>query len=245
MEKTQNLSRSVEAKSLWNPARSLLIDRDKALPALRSALPGLLLWVVFGLFLALVQFSSPDLPDNDGFYHIKLAYLMRTEGMKPDFPWLPLTILNSREFYDHHFLFHAALMPFTFGDLRLGAKWAAVFFASLAFLSTWNLLKNQRIPHAALWAFGMAAVSEAFIYRMSITRAQSLSLAVLMVGLNWLLSKKYTRLGFLAFAYVWLYDAFPLLPVFAGVYVLAACSPPGLHRGWDWPGPDHQPIFPT
>ncbi len=117
---------------------------------------------------------------------------------------------------------HVALMPFTFGDLRLGAKWAAVFFASLAFLSIWNLLKNQRIPYAGLWALGLLAVSEAFIYRMSIPRAQSLSLAVLMLGLDWLLRKKYNRLAFLAFAYVWLYDAFPLLIIMTGIYVLAA-----------------------
>lgn len=179
---------------------------------------GLLLWVAFALFLGLVQFSTPHLPDNDGFYHIKLAYLMRTEGLKPAFPWLPLSILNPREFYDHHFLFHVALIPFTFGDLLTGAKWAAVIFASLAFLSGWNLLKNQGVPYAALWALGLAVVSEAFIYRMSITRAQSLSLAVLLLGLDWLLRGKRLRLGILAFVYVWLYDAFPLLAVLAAVH---------------------------
>jgi hypothetical protein len=161
------------------------------------------------------------MPDNDGYYHIKIAYLMRTEGLKPDFPWLPLTIINPREFYDHHFLFHVGLIPFTFGDLRLGAKWAAVTFASLAFLSVWWLLHKQRIPYAALWALGLLVVSQAFLYRMSITRAQSLSLAVLMLGLEWLLSGKYRRLLPLAFFYVWFYDAFPLLIVLAGVYGLA------------------------
>ncbi|MBE0695860.1 MAG: hypothetical protein IH586_02965 [Anaerolineaceae bacterium] len=198
-----------------------LSDRSRILSTWRNARIGLLLWAVFILFLALVQFSTPDLPDNDGYYHIKLAYLMRTEGLKPDFSWLPLSILNPREFYDHHFLFHTALIPFTFGDLRIGAKISAVFFASLAFLSTWNLLKNQRIVYAPLWTLGLAAVSEAFIYRMSITRAQSLSLVVLMLGFDWLLRKKYLRAGFLAFAYVWLYDAFPLLLIFAGVVFLA------------------------
>lgn len=221
MEKPQYQPLSVRSRFSWNPASKFMIDGTRVLSFWRKVRFGLGLWLVFGLFLALVQFSSPDLPDNDGFYHIKLAYLMRTEGLKPDFPWLPLTILNQREFYDHHFLFHVALMPFTFGDLRLGAKWGAVFFASLAFLSTWNLLKNQRIPYAWLWAIGLMAVSEAFIYRMSITRAQSLSLAVLMLGLDWLLRKKYTRLAFLAGAYVWLYDAFPLLFIFGGIYVMA------------------------
>jgi len=207
---------------MWSLAGKFKLERIDAHSIWRATRIGVLLCLAFGVFLALVQFSTPDLPDNDGFYHIKLAYLMRTESLKPDFPWLPLSILNAREFYDHHFLYHVALMPFTFGDLRLGAKWAAVIFASLAFLSTWNLLKNQRIPYAGLWALGLLAVSEAFIYRMSIPRAQSLSLAVMMLGLDWLLRRKYSRLGILAFAYVWLYDAFPLLILMTGIYVLAA-----------------------
>jgi hypothetical protein len=222
MEKMQTQPLSATSR-LWRyQGRSIRINREKAFLAWRGAWKGLLLWALFIIFLALVQFSTPDLPDNDGFYHIKLAYIMRTESLKPVFPWLPLTILNPREFYDHHFLFHAALMPFTFGDLRLGAKWAAVLFASLAFLCVWNLLKNQRIRYASLWALGLVAVSEAFIYRMSITRAQSLSLALLALGIDWLLRKKFSRLAFLAFAYVWLYDAFPLLLIIAGIYVLAA-----------------------
>jgi hypothetical protein len=57
---------------------------------------------------------------------------------------------------------------------------------------------------------------------MSITRAQSLSLAVLVLGLTWLLERKHLRLFFLGFLYVWLYNAFPLLLVLAGVYAAAA-----------------------
>jgi hypothetical protein len=180
--------------------------------------------MLFGLFffgMAVIQFATPDLPDNDGFYHIKLAWLMRTEGLKPDFPWMPLSILNQREFYDHHFLFHVALIPFTFGDLRLGAKWGAVTFASLAFLAVWYLFYRQHVPLAWLWALGLLGISDAFLYRMSITRAQSLSLAVLALGLAWMLEGKYRRLAVLAFLYVWTYDAFPLLLVLAVMYLLA------------------------
>ena len=175
----------------------------------RVAILGLVLFAVFFVAMAWVQFSTPDMPDNDGFYHIRLAEIMRTQGLKPEFPWLPLTILNPREFSDHHFLFHVGLIPFTFGDLRLGAKWAAVFYASLAFLSIWWLLRGQQVPYAWLWAVGLLAVSEAFLYRMSITRAQSLSLAVLALGLHWMLKQRYHYLIALAFIYVWLYDAFP------------------------------------
>jgi len=180
------------------------------------------LFLLFILGMALVQFATPDMPDNDGFYHIKLAWLMRTEGLTPDFNWLPLTILNQAEFYDHHFLYHAALMPFTyFPDLRVGAKWAAVIFASLAFLAVWFLFYRQRIPLAWLWALAMLGVSDAFLYRMSVTRAQSLSLAVLALAFAWLLERKHKHLAVLAFIYVWMYDAFPLMVALAILHFVA------------------------
>jgi hypothetical protein len=181
-------------------------------------------FVLFLLFfsgMAWIQFTTPNMPDNDGFYHIKLAWLMRTEGLKPDFPYLPLSILNEREFYDHHFLFHVALIPFTFGDLRVGAKWAAVTFAGLAFLAVWYLFYRQRLPFAWLWVLGLLGMSDAFLYRMSITRAQSLSLGMLALAYAWLLEGKYKHLAVLGFIYVWMYDAFPLMIALAVLHLLA------------------------
>ncbi len=182
----------------------------------------LLIFAVFFAGMAIIQFSTPNLPDNDGFYHIRLAWLMRTEGLKPDFPYLPLSILNEREFYDHHFLYHVALIPFTFfGDLLTGAKWSAVTFASLAFLAVWYLLKRQNVPYAWLWAIGLLGISDAFLYRMSVTRAQSVSLGLLALAMIFLLERKHLYLGILSFLYVWFYDAFPLVLALAGLYVLA------------------------
>ena len=157
------MSRTFELhRTLVHPTRRAAWWRTQFLP--------IALFLLFFLGMALIQFVTPDMPDNDGFYHIKLAWLMRTEGLKPEFPYLPLSILNEREFYDHHFLFHVALIPFTFGDLRTGAKWAAVTFASLAFLAVWYLFRRQRIPLAWLWALGLLGISDAFLFRMSITR---------------------------------------------------------------------------
>ena len=184
----------------------------------RTLLTSLIVFLIFAAFLYAVQFATPNLADHDGYYHIKMAYLMRTQGFKPHFIWLPLTVLNPREFVDHHFAFHIALIPFTFGDLRLGAKWASVVFPALAFWAIWWLLRGRRLPLASLWAFGLLVVSEAFIYRMSMPRAQSLSLAVLALALHWLLTGKYGRLIPLAFMYVWLYNAFPLIVLLAGAY---------------------------
>jgi len=91
---------------ITRPFRGRVIARISNLLAnRRSFFTGAIIFTFSLIFLALLQFSTPDMPDNDGFYHIKLAYLMRAEGLKPDFTWLPLTILNACEFYDHHFFF--------------------------------------------------------------------------------------------------------------------------------------------
>ncbi len=180
-----------------------------------------LLFTLFFVGMAIVQFATPNMPDNDGYYHIKLAWLMRTEGLKPDFTWLPLSILNEAEFYDHHFLFHVALIPFTFGDLRTGAKWAAVTFSAIAFISIWYLFHRQKVPLSWLWALALLGISDAFLYRMSITRAQSLSLAFLALGLAWILEGRHKHLAVLSFLYVWMYDAFPLILVVAGLHFLS------------------------
>ena len=107
---------------------------------------------VFVLALALIQFATPNLVGNDGYYHIKMSYLLRTGSLKPDFSWLPLTVLNSQEYYDHHYLYHILMIPLTYGDLRLGAKIASIIFPALAFVSIWWLLRGQKVPYARLGA---------------------------------------------------------------------------------------------
>lgn len=208
------MSKALElTRTMIHPTRQIVLMKKRLLPVT--------LFLLFLLGMAMIQFATPDMPDNDGFYHIKLAWLMRTEGLKPAFPFLPLSILNENEFYDHHFLFHVALIPFTFGDLRMGAKWAAVVFASLAFLAVWYLLHRQRVPYAWLWALGLLGISDAFLFRMSITRAQSLSLGILALAYAWLLEGKYKHLVVLGFVYVWMYDAFPLMIALASLHFIA------------------------
>ncbi len=198
-----------------------------------------LLIIFLGLF-AYVQYGTNALAGTDGYYHIKMGYLIRQEGIKVDFPWLPMTTLwNADSFYDHHLLYHiylaifAAVDPGVDGGLALtqSAKIASIIMPALAFLVIWWLLRSQKVPWASLWALGLFAVSEAFLYRMSMPRVQSASLLVLALGLHWLLQKRYRLLLPLGFAYVWLYNAFPLLLVIAGVYVVATLM---LERRFVW-----------
>jgi hypothetical protein len=195
----------------------------------RVMITALILFTLFLIGFAIVQYSTPALAGNDGYYHMKMGYLIRTEGLKPHFPYLPMTILNETAYYDHHLLYHTFLALFATtnpaldGGLALtqGAKLASIIMPSLAFLAIWWLLHKQKVPFAATWAVGLFALSEAFLYRMSMPRAQSLSLLLLVLGLHWLLQKRYQFLLPLGFIYVWAYNAFPLLLVMAVIYIIA------------------------
>jgi hypothetical protein len=214
-------------------------DRIKASWDVWALATAVMLLTIFVAGFAIVQYATPALPGNDGYYHMKMGYLIRTEGLTPDFPYLPYTILNETAYYDHHLLYHVFLALFATTDpaldgglaLTQGAKLASILMPSLAFLAIWWLLRGQKVPYAAVWAIGLFAVSEAFLYRMSMPRAQSLSLLLLVLGLHWLLQGKYKYLLPLGFVFVWAYNAFPLLIAVAGTYAIATFM---LERRFAW-----------
>lgn len=195
----------------------------------RVLLTALTLFLSFVLLLTYVQWGTPALVGTDGYYHARMGYLIRTQGIKPAFDWLPLTILNGESFYDHHLLYHFYLALFTIRDpvfdagraMTQGVKVASVIMPALAFTGIWWLLRSLKVRWAAVWTIGLLAVSEAFLYRMNMPRAQSASLLVLALSLYALFSQRYWLLLPLGFIYVWLYDAFPLLMALSLAYVVA------------------------
>ena len=203
--------------------------RTAAGERLLLALSALGLFAVAVALFAAVQWATPGIVGNDGYYHIKMAWLMRQDGIKPPFEALPETILNAEDYYDHHLLFHLFLAPFASVDpaedggaaLTRGAKIATVVLPALAVAGLWWLLRGQEVPYAAAWSLGLFAVSEAYLYRMSMARAQSGAVVLLIVALLWLLKGHYRRLALLGFLFVWFYNAFPLLVAVGGVYAVA------------------------
>ena len=216
---------NIELTTPAKPPVNNLFRRFAARLDTRALLTGAALFALFSILFAFVQFGTTALADNDGFYHLRMAALIRQYGLRVPFTWLPLSILNPDDFYDHHLLYHVYLSFFAVGSdqaMLTAAKWASVFPPAAAFAAICWLLRGQQVPYAALWALGLFAVSEAFLYRMSMPRAQAASLLVLALGLHWLLQRKFVWLLPLGFLYVWLYDAFPMLLVIAVAYVVAA-----------------------
>ncbi|HJZ66978.1 MAG TPA: hypothetical protein VKF81_02450 [Blastocatellia bacterium] len=171
------------------------------------------------IVMAWIEFGGPAILDNDGYYHIRWATMLRENFPRlPAFKALPLTTLNEQNYVDHHYLFHILLIPFTFGDLRVGAKLAAVAFSSLGIASVFALFVVNRIRYRWLWLAPLVASSEPFLYRFAMTRAPAFSLALLGIGVYLILKRKPILVGVLSFVFVWSYSLFPLMLAFALAY---------------------------
>lgn len=171
------------------------------------------------LLLAYIQFAGPEIVGSDGYYHIKVADLMRQHGVPLDFPWLQFTILDRDGYTDHHLLLHAFQGVFTalFDDLRLAAKWSAVLAAAATFAAIAWVLWRLGVRAPLFWLLILFAASSPFLYRMSMARGQSLSLAIQVLAFYLMMQRKYLALAIISAVYVWAYNGFAVMLPLAAI----------------------------
>ncbi len=180
--------------------------------------------VIFILSLCVFYFlfSVPGFPDPDSFYHARMSELILHNGPVMEFPWLPFTALN-KNFADHHFLYHLLVAPFIliFKDPLIGLKAANIIFGALAASVFYWVLKRYA-PKGRLFFIMLLLGTAPFLYRLSLAKAQPLSLIMVMLGMHFIFQKKYAALFGLSFIYVWTYGGWPLMIFIAAAYIFAA-----------------------
>ncbi|MFL6467039.1 MAG: hypothetical protein ACJ72Z_03685 [Pyrinomonadaceae bacterium] len=189
-------------------------------------------YLVFG-FLAIVmimwflQFRTDAIccGDWDGYYHIRWSSLLWENFSHfkwlPEFKWLPLTVLNPKDYNDHHFLFHLLQIPFLwFFEPVTAAKVAAVVFSSLAIFSVYWLLYRYNVDHLLVWFAAILTCANMFYYRMNMAKAPPLTIVFTIAGIYFLFERRYVWLLPLMFAFVWTYSLFPLLWIAALIWVI-------------------------
>lgn len=184
-----------------------------------KAITGLLLFLLAFVFLFWLG-SAPTLADPDSFYHAKMAKLIGQNGLVKDFPYLPFTTLKDG-YIDHHLLYHFYLAPFVkiFPPL-VGVKIGHILLASLMIWFFYYLL-NQLKVGGAFWYTIFLLLIEPFIFRISLVKAQPLSLLILFLGFYLIINRRYFGLALLSFIYVWSYGGWFLILILAIIYVLA------------------------
>ena len=174
--------------------------------------------VSFLYFLWMVK--APTFIDPDSFYHLKMAELMKEGGAVFEFPWLPFTVLKN-VFIDHHFLYHVALIPFLFIlPPFVAAKFATIIFAVITVLVFFHLVRRLTLPYPELVTILLLANSP-FVFRLLLTKASALAIALLLLGVLFMLEKRWIALFITGILYSLTHGGFLLLLVIALLYVFS------------------------
>ena len=173
--------------------------------------------VTFVLFY-IVQFSSENLAGNDTHLYIKLADIIKSEGLIREFPWLSAAVINEN-FTGLHFLYYILLVPFTFlGSLIVAAKIASIFFLSLMLAIFYAVLKNLKLKFGYVWLLLLLASSVYFLTRMNFARPLSLSVIFTLLIFFSLIKKNNFLLFVTSFLFVWAHGSFPLSILLAFIF---------------------------
>lgn len=182
-----------------------------------KAIAGLLLFLICFTFFSWLEYA-PTFSDPDSFYHTKVAQLIGEHGLVSDFPYLQFTTLNSG-YIDHHLLYHIYLAPFVkFLPQLVGAKIGHIILVALTLITLYWLLLKFKVKEA-FWYIIFLLFIESFIFRMSLIKAQPLSLIILFLGFYLITQRRYYWLILLSFLYVWSYGGWFLMFIIASLYV--------------------------
>ncbi|MBP7845452.1 MAG: hypothetical protein KA116_11645 [Proteobacteria bacterium] len=174
--------------------------------------------IVFFISLSLFyfwQFQSPFLPENDGYYHIAIANLMRTEGFIRQFRWAELS-LWFKNFSDKEFLFHVYLMPFTwiFENLHTAAKVATVILAACGITSFFGIIRLNKLRASWFWTLMLMSSGGYFLYRANVPRPQVLSIILCLWAIHFIINNQRKHLAILCFIYTSAYTGYILPLIF-------------------------------
>jgi hypothetical protein len=200
-------------------------QRSGPILLLEIALVALISWI----YLHRLQFQSPYLLEPDGYYHIKAAWLYRTHGIPQNFPWASFSTWKDH-FFDKDFGFHVLLMPFTYGDLMLGGKLAAVTFGAALLTSFYAVLRLRDVRWPWLWTVLLISGGGLFIWRINVDRPQILSITLSLWAVYFLLRGSWLRLGLLSVVYALSYTAPHVVVVYA---LLGGAASFVLRQRWD------------
>ncbi len=185
------------------------------------------------IFIILLWIAlPPNLTCPDGFYHTKMAILMKEQGVAKNFPWMYFTTYREN-FVNQHFGYHLFLIPFLFLpspknldafsleiEPLLKTKLATVILSSFVFLLIYWWLKKEKVKGAILYSL-LPLFIWPFVVRITLTRAPSISVVLLFFGIYLIVKHKYFWLAILSFIYVWTYGAWPLILLATLTYVLS------------------------
>lgn len=197
----------------------------------RLAIASVLVYIGIWILNFSRQFATNEMTGFDGPYHIKLAWIYANEGfVGGSFRWAQFSLWRD-SFFDKEFGFHVLMMPFTGLDLTLGAKLAAVTFASLTFVSLYLILRITRVRHPLFWVVVLCGTGLFFGWRIIQPRPHVVSVTLSLWSLFFVIRRSWIGTGIVGLVYSLCYTAPLVVVVYALIGFAMYCV---MHRQWDW-----------
>ena len=180
---------------------------------------GLLLYTL--LLFGGTAWLQRGLFERDGYFHARFAALMPTQGLSRAFPWTQLSTWREH-FCDKEFLYHLAMAPFARigDDPILGARIFGVLLSVAVLATFYWVLRAHRVRFPVFFTALTLAMGGLFIARLGMIRSHVLSMLLLVLGLHFLLQKRWKALLVLGFIYAWAYTVPFVLLMTAVPFVL-------------------------
>ncbi|MEK7496776.1 MAG: hypothetical protein AAB657_02620 [Patescibacteria group bacterium] len=184
----------------------------------KAAIP--LVFVVSLLLFTFLQ-APNKLADPDSFYHTKLTVMLRDYGVVREFPWTQESLYKNI-FIDHHLGYHIIILPFLslFNNSLLGLQFITALLAAFTITSIVWCLKKWQVPY---WGIGVLLLltSSPLLFRLSLGKAPSLGVGLAVIGYYLISERKNNWLFWFAWFYAWVYSAWLMLVVMAGVIIIS------------------------
>lgn len=166
------------------------------------------------VLLAAAQFSVPTLFGADGYLHIRMASFLRESGIHYDFHWARFSIFSGR-FADKDFLYHAAMIPFTFFEnIFFGAKIAAVAGAAALFIGFYLMIRKYCLPEIIPGFLAMFLLSSGFLQALSRPRPMVVMILLTLIFIHLVIRRAHRGLFMISAVYALTHVSSPLLVVF-------------------------------
>lgn len=203
----------------------------KKLPNARWALPLLLFFYVFCLYGTTALFQD-GLFERDGYYHARLAQMMPERGISRAFPWTQLSTWKDH-YCDKEFLYHLAMMPFAQlgSEPILGARLFAVMLSLAVVVTLFLVLRANGVRWPVFFAALPFALGGLFIARLGMIRSHVLSMLLVLLGVHFLLRRRWLAVFVLGFVYAWSYTVPFVLLITAVPFVVGQWFGKG---SFDW-----------
>lgn len=166
------------------------------------------------LGLLFIQWLTPTIWGADGYFHIRLAEMIKHQGLLKTLPQAQLSYFSDR-FSDKDWLYHLLLIPFTlWKSILIGAKWAA-WLGNVWLYSSLVIVASFYTP----WQFwpvtgALFFASDHFLRTISEPRPVFLAIGLGIWIVHWLIQNKGKKVFWGSFVYGWLHLTAPLILIY-------------------------------